>query len=281
MPPRFLERMQTQAAMQKQWHRDPHSGPPSYQHLESSLPSENPPTYQRAQRSSPPPPAYREHQYSHLASLIDLHSFPDRSTILVVGAYTRQGIHIVDRLLDHHYRVRGVVSNSREAAHAAKHFEARHGRENYTSCTVPDMAVDGAFDLPARFCSGVIFVSSHAGSIMSTDVETLAKVTNALDSAMRQSNMHRFVFCSTAPTAKTTDQSLVHPMIRSLQDTNVQPRRSAPPYEATDLVPHGATANDQVSVEIAIWDWVDLCQPGFVLDLGESRHRQMMYAGWG
>lgn len=116
---------------------------------------------------------------------------------------------------------------------------------------------------------------------MSTNVETLAKVTNALDSAMRVSNMHRFVFCSTAPTAKTADQSLVHPMIRALQDTNAQTQRPAPRYEATDLVTRNTASNDQVSVEIAIWDWVDLCQPGFVLDLGEFSYRQAMHASWG
>lgn len=237
MPPRYIKRMQTQAEAQKHWHQTHHSDPPPYHSVDATPEVINPPSYRRALRqpAPPPPPAYREHQYSHLTSSIDLHSFPDRARILVVGAYSRQGMNIISRLLDQHYRVRGVVSNAKEAAQTAKYFEARHGREHYRPLIIPNLASDDIFDVPASKCAGVVFVAGKSNVDPTSGEETLARVTNVLEAAMRQPRMDRFLYCSPRSEARTDD---------------LQP-----------------------SVELAIWDWVDSRQPGFALDIGKSTVR--------
>ncbi|KAM0714856.1 hypothetical protein Q7P37_009320 [Cladosporium fusiforme] len=255
MAPRFLVRMASQAAMQKQWHKeDANSDPPPYQHRRSLPPTQelslhialsrtllpdHPPSYNSLQDASTPPPAYRQHQYSHPASEIDLHSFPDESTILVIGAATRQGMHIIERLLEQHYRVRGVVSNSHEAAQTSKYFESKYDRDHFHPWIVPDMTRRGAFDLAIGECTGVVFVSSQPSPIAISRSEALTRVQNALTAAMSEARMTRFVYCS--PRAMTA-----HPSSRTAS-------------------PDG----DRTSVELAIWDCVDGRRPGFALDIGE------------
>lgn len=259
MPPRFMTRMAIQVEMQKQWHRDPQTNPPPYQDQQTTRFSDDPPAYRSVQQ---PPPAYRPSQYSNSVSGISLHSFPDRATVLVIGACTRQGMHIIDRLLEHDYRVRGVVSNAREAAQIAKYFEVRHDREHYNSWIIPDMSQDGAFSLAARSCSGIIFVTAQSSPIASSDDAALARVTSALTAAMKEAGMDRFIYCSPASSGRLRGNSLRHfesgrrhPLLSSELD-----REHTRPTESR---------NNHTPIEVAIWDWVDKRQPGFALDISE------------
>jgi NAD(P)-dependent dehydrogenase (short-subunit alcohol dehydrogenase family) len=258
--------MQNQAAMQKKWNRGHASGgPPAYQSLDPTIISENLPAY----RSCPPPPAYTECQHDESASSINLHSFPEGSTVLVIGAYTRQGMHIIDRLLEHQHSVRGIVANPRESAQTAKHFEARHGRERYQPCIISDPTAKDAFDAAARDCSGVVFVTNRSSPVAGCGVETLAKVMSVLGSAMIEADMNRFVYCYPAASSNEISQSMTGNNISSAQGEVVPTQ--PPSYESSrngselsrpETVPF--------SVELAIRDWIGVNQPGFALEIGES-----------
>lgn len=269
MAPRFLERMQTQDSMQKKWNRKHPSWPPAYQIMDTAtnMSSELLPAY----RSCPPPPAYSECLHDDSASSINLHSFPECSTVLVIGAYTRQGMHIIDRLLDHQHSVRGIVANAREAAQTEKHFEASHGRERYQPCIISDPTARNAFDAAARNCSGVIFVTNRSSPAAGCGVETLAKVMSVLGSAMEEAHMNRFVYCYPAAASNDFSQSMTrsHPSI----SRRYGPMSEDPPsYEvARNGSQQGRPETVPFSVELAIRDWIGVNQPGFALEIGESQ----------
>lgn len=268
MAPRFLERMQSQDSMQKKWNCRHPSWPPAYQIMSSTnMPSEPLPAY----RSCPPPPAYSECLHDDSASSINLHSFPERSTVLVIGAYTRQGMHIIDRLLDHQHSVRGIVANAREAAQTEKHFEASHGRERYQPCIISDPTARNAFDAAARDCSGVIFVTNRSSPAAGCGVETLAKVMSVLGSAMEEAHMNRFVYCYPAAASDDFSQSMTrsHP---SLSRRNAPRPIDPPSYEMARRGTEQARPETvPFSVELAIRDWIGVNQPGFALEIGKPR----------
>jgi len=267
MAPRFLERMQSQDSMQKKWNRRHPSWPPAYQIMDTTtnISPEALPAY----RSCPPPPAYSECLHDDSASSINLHSFPERSTVLVIGAYTRQGMHIIDRLLDHQHSVRGIVANAREAAQTEKHFEASHGRERYQPCIISDPTARNAFDAAARNCSGVIFVTNRSSPAAGCGVETLAKVMSVLGSAMEEAHMNRFVYCYPAAASNDFSQSMTrsHPSI----SRRYGPIPENPPsYEAArNGSQQSRPETVPFSVELAIRDWIGVNQPGFALEIGE------------
>jgi hypothetical protein len=273
---RFMSRMASKNAMQLEWQRH-HSSPPSYEQQSDSTPispispaSEQPPTYQRASRSCSAPPVYIQRQISNTDTIIDLYSFPPRSTILVVGAYTRQGMHIIDRLIENGHLVRGIVSNAREAAQVSKHFEASHGRGYYHSSIVTDMTVEGSLDSTARDCSGVVFVTSQSSPVMNSAEARVANVINALTSAVKQAKMDRFIYCSSPP---ATRPSNVISTIDEEEDDEPVSRNSAtqPPRPSQWLSrsSHEESITEETPIEIAMGKWIDLWEPKFALQTGK------------
>ena len=310
--------------MQIEWHRH-NSSPPSYpQSMQQqsqqttplssteSLPAHNnneePPSYQRISRSRSAPPAYIQRQTSHPDPIIDLYSFPPRSTILVVGAYTRQGMHIIDRLIENGHSVRGIVSNTREAAQVSKHFEASHGRGYYHSSIVTDLTVEGALDSTARHCSGVVFVTSQSSPSMTSTEERIANVLNTLASAVKEARMDRFIYCSSATppapvaaaaprppplnnqisTIDEEEDAEVDDSVASLYHAISSATQPQPPHPSRWLSnssrrsrsrsgsrsrcssPEESIITEETPIEIAIGRWMDLWKPKFALQTGKS-----------
>jgi hypothetical protein len=301
--------------MQVEWHRH-NSSPPSYpQSMQSqtpvssteSLPAHNEelPSYQRVSRSRSAPPAYIQRQVTRHAQdhIIDLYSFPPRSTILVVGAYTRQGMHIIDRLIENGHSVRGIVSSAREAAQVSKHFEASHGRGYFHSSIVTDMTVEGALDSTARHCSGVVFVTSQSSPISMSTEERIANVLNALTSAVKEARMDRFVYCSSdspSPVAAAAPQrslnnqistideeddgeddesvaSLYHAISTTAAQQSPQPSRwlgsrssSRSSSRNRNRSSEESSIAEETPLEVAIAKWVDRWGPKFALQTGKS-----------
>jgi hypothetical protein len=283
---RFMSRMASKNAMQLEWHRH-HSSPPSYEQQSDSTPvspispvTEQPPTYQRASRSCSAPPVYIQRQISHTETIIDLYSFPPRSTILVVGAYTRQGMHIIDRLIENGHLVRGIVSNAREAAQVSKHFEASHGRGYYHSSIVTDMTVEGALDSTARTCSGVVFVTSQSSPMVTSTEERVANVINALTSAVKEAKMDRFIYCSSPPAIRplnaisTIDEEDDEPVSRN--STTQPPRPSQ--WLSSRNGGHEESITEETPIEIAMGKWIDLWEPKFALQTGKSLSTRLVIA---
>jgi hypothetical protein len=295
--------------MQVEWHRH-NSSPPSYpQSMQSQTPvssteslpapAEELPSYQRVSRSCSAPPAYIQRQTTTQDHIIDLYSFPPRSTILVVGAYTRQGMHIIDRLIENGHSVRGIVSSAREAAQVSKHFEASHGRGYYHSSIVTDMTVEGALDSTVRHCSGVVFVTSQSSPIMMSTKERIANVLNALTSAVKETRMDRFVYCSSdsplpaavAPQRPLNNQistideeddddesvaSLYH-AVSTTAAQSLQPSRwlsssrsSSRSGSRSSHREESSSIKEETPLDIAIGRWVDLWEPKFALQTGKS-----------
>jgi hypothetical protein len=212
---------------------------------------------------------YLQRQISHTETIIDLYSFPPRSTILVVGAYTRQGMHIIDRLIENGHLVRGIVSNAREAAQVSKHFEASHGRGYYHSSIVTDMTVEGALDLTTRGCSGAVFVTSQSSPLTSSTEERVSSIINALTSAVKEANMDRFIYCSSPPAIRPINQ------ISTIEEDEEPVSRHSttqPPRPSQWLSRNGGheeSITEETPIEIAMGKWIDLWEPKFALQTGK------------
>lgn len=226
---------------------------------------------------------YIQRQNSHTETIIDLYSFPPRSTILVVGAYTRQGMHIIDRLIENGHLVRGIVSNAREAAQVSKHFEASHGRGYYHSSIVTDLTVEGALDSTARACSGVVFVTSQA-SLMSSTEDRVSSVVNALTSAVKEATMDRFIYCSSKPaivrplnnaisTIDEEDGDDDEPALPRHSTTQPPPRPSPAQWLSSRSGGHEESMTEKTPVEIAMGKWIDSWEPKFALQTGKRPPR--------
>jgi hypothetical protein len=261
MSPRFLERMQIQAAMQTKWNSNPLPGPPAYQYVDPETTPENVPTHQTC-----PPPAYIENSHDDSGLGISFQSFPQGSTVLVIGAYTRQGMRIIDRLLQHQFSVRGIVINAREFVQTAKYFEAIHGPDRYQPSIISDPTAEGAFDAVAKTCSGVVYVTNRSSPITGSSVETLARVMSVLGSAMREADMTRFMYCYPAAATDEFSQSMVERTVSPAQDESAPAH--PPSYESTQNE-QNRPENVPFSVELAIRNWIGSNQPGFSLDISK------------
>ena len=138
-------------------------------------------------------------------------AIPKDSLILVTGANSWQGIHIVDQLLQQSYRVRGTVRDAEKAVWTSKYFKDRYGIGRYTTAIIQDMAKEHAFDIAVRGCSGVVHVASVTS--MSPDpneviTPTIAGAINALEAAGKELGVKRFVHCSSVDAAVSHDRGV-------------------------------------------------------------------------
>jgi uncharacterized protein YbjT (DUF2867 family) len=76
---------------------------------------------------------------------IELPALPIGCTILVTGANSYVGTHIIDQLLKLDYKIRGTVRSVEKASWMAKLF-AKYGRDALELVQVTDISVRGAFD---------------------------------------------------------------------------------------------------------------------------------------
>lgn len=116
---------------------------------------------QTTQKALPsPPPVYNQQSTPQRLSFEPQPAILRDSLVLVTGANSWQGIHIVDQLLERGYRVRGTVRDGDKAVWVSKFFGERYGAGRFFSAVIPDMAAKNAFDLAVRGCSGVVHVAS-------------------------------------------------------------------------------------------------------------------------
>ncbi|KAJ5642853.1 uncharacterized protein N7484_005360 [Penicillium longicatenatum] len=124
-------------------------------------------------------------------------ALPQGSLILVTGASGFLASHIITEALHLGFCVRGVVRSKDKG----KQTEALFNSPKYSSVVVQDMAADKPFDGVLHDVDGII----HCASVttFSPDAEsvippTITGTLNILHAAIRQSNVVRFVYTSSA-----------------------------------------------------------------------------------
>ena len=219
---------------------------------------------------SPPPPQYYQVNSAN-AMGFDSPSLPRDSLVLVTGANSWQGMHIVDQLLEHGYRVRGTVRDAEKAVWTSKYFKDRYGAGRYTTAVIPDMVPQGAFDLAARGCSGVIHVASNTSFSPDPNVvipPSIAGAVNALEAAAKEPQVKRFVYCSSVSAAVNSGTGVRnHVTSDSWNMSAFSKAWEPPPYE--DDRCWAVYCSSKMQTEQAVWRWYKERRPQFVLNAGK------------
>jgi len=201
----------------------------------------------------------------------DVPALPKDSLVLVTGANSWQGMHIVDQLLEHGYRVRGAVRDAEKAISTVKYFTNKYGAGQYTTAVIPDMIPQGAYDIAARGCSGLI----HVASIMTFSPDpnevitpSIAGVLNALEAAAKEPNMKRFVYCSAAAAAVSQGTGMRNEVTN--ESWNMSAFKTAweapPPYDADRA--WAVFSSSKMQAEQTVWRWYHARRPQFALNTG-------------
>lgn len=293
MPPRFLERMARQAQTLQDVFGDAKNDPPPYLNNRSSrAKSEASSQHSQLKPLPTPPPQYAPDTRPMPA--IEQLALPKDSIVLVTGAnswqgeskyncvlglrrstltyYYLTGMHIVDQLLEHGYRVRGTVRDADKAVYTAKYFKDKYGIGCYSTAIIQDMSKQWAFDIAVRGCVGIV----HVASVMTmspnpTEVITpsIAGAINALEAAHKEINLKRFVLCSGVGAAVSCYRSERNEITsESWNMLDFEDAWAPEPYE--DSRAHAVAASSKMQTEAAVWRWYNRRKPQFVLNTGES-----------
>ena len=202
-----------------------------------------------------PPPHYNQINKPMTGPEQQAVAIPRDSLILVTGANSWQGLHIVDQLLDQGYRVRGTVRDAEKAVWTGKYFKDRYGAGRYTTSIIQDMAKQFAFDIAVRGCSGVIHVASVTKASPDPDeiiTPSIAGAINALEAAAREAGVKRFVYCSSVAAAVSHDRGVRNEITsESWNMLDFEDAWAPPPYQADRLRP--VQASSKMQTEAAVW----------------------------
>ena len=89
-------------------------------------------------------------------------NLPTGSLVLVTGANGFVASHVVDRLLEDGFNVRGSVRSEEKGEWLHEVFEAKYGKGRFATVVIPNMELDGAFDAAVKGVAGIC----HTASIM-------------------------------------------------------------------------------------------------------------------
>nr|BAW27599.1 putative ketoreductase [Aspergillus stellatus] len=125
------------------------------------------------------------------------YSFPPGSTVLVTGANSFLGSHVINILLELGYRVRGTVRSPRPWLN--EYFSARYGSNSFETAIVADFQLPHAFDEAISGVSGVV----HMAQAMPWDPSnsdpvgyTVAGTLHLLEAAAKEQSVKRVVLAS-------------------------------------------------------------------------------------
>jgi nucleoside-diphosphate-sugar epimerase len=197
-------------------------------------------------------------------------ALPPGSLVLVTGANSWQGMHVVDKLLEMGFRVRGTVRDAEKAISTSKYFNERYGPGRYTTAVIPSMVPQGAFDIAVRGCSGVV----HIASVMSFSsnpheviTPTIAGALNALEASAKDPGIKRFVYCSAAAAAVSQGTGSRH--VVTSDSWNMAAFKAA--WEPSPYEPERAWAvfsSSKMQAEQAVWRWCRANKPAFAVNTG-------------
>lgn len=199
---------------------------------------------------------------------LPLTAIPSGSTVLVIGATSFIGSHIIQRFLALGYKVRGTDYDISKASFLTSETFASYATNgSFEFIHVPDILTENAFDTAIKGVSAVVYVSSIQLDPDPHNVipQNANAVVNALKAAVEEHSVVRFVQTSSLGAAFTPDSD---PSIRldanSWNDSAVELAWAPPPYDWSRAgVIYIAS---KVAAEKALWKFVEEEKPRFTVN---------------
>ncbi|KAM0541480.1 hypothetical protein ACHAPJ_013215 [Fusarium lateritium] len=195
---------------------------------------------------------------------------PVGSWVLVTGATGFVASHVTRQLLERGYKVRGTVRDLTQASWLIKdHFKTYVESGDLGLVTVPDLAVDGAFDDAVKGVSAII----HIATIATFDPNpnniippTVAGTKSILEAAAREPSVKRVVFTSSIvaalfPVAGINTRADRH----TWNDAAEKAAWAPPPYDASRAF--STYAASKLAAEKEVWDFVSEIKPQYSVNV--------------
>jgi nucleoside-diphosphate-sugar epimerase len=214
---------------------------------------------------------------------------PPGSLVLVTAANSYIGAHVVDLLLGMGYKVRGTVRNFHKCRWLLDYFDNKYGKGAFELVVVEDMAAGGAYinaikGTPSIFLdltclsaqttilgvAGVVHVASPTQTALDPErVVPIAVngVLEALNSAMNESNILRFVLTSSSVAVVEPAQAQKSIVTSDMwnEEAVEQVRAPSPHNQNRALAVYAAS---KVKSEQAMWEWKTNSRPSFTANSG-------------
>ncbi|KAL7917176.1 hypothetical protein ACQKWADRAFT_324866 [Trichoderma austrokoningii] len=178
------------------------------------------------------------------------------SLILVTGANSYIGSHIIDLLLELDYNVRGTL------------FGDKYGSNRFETIIIPELQKEGALDDAMNKVSGVVHVATDTSlnpdaNKVIPNVKKAAR--NILEAAMKQSSIKRFVLTSSSSAAYFANLSQkVIITEESWNEVALQAAYStSTPHEQMPFIVYAAS---KLESERTAWGWFKHNQPDFEMN---------------
>ncbi|KAB2574784.1 NAD-dependent epimerase/dehydratase [Lasiodiplodia theobromae] len=190
-------------------------------------------------------------------------AIPKGSTVLVTGVNGLIGSHVADKFLQSGYKVRGTVRDTKKNAWMSEFFDEKYGKGNFELVSVPDMAVEGAFDEAKKGVAAFVHVASNV-SFDSNPQNVIPTVVNgalvAAKAAASEPSIKRFVLTSStwaalmpiADTKQEIDEKVWNE--EAVKEAWTEGARSP----AHGAIVYGASKAES---EKALWKWVEETKP--------------------
>ncbi|KAH7043771.1 hypothetical protein B0J12DRAFT_578336 [Macrophomina phaseolina] len=191
-------------------------------------------------------------------------AIPQGSTVLVTGVNGFIGGQVADKFLDSGYKVRGTVRDIKKNAWISELFSERYGKGTFELVCVPDMSVEGAYDVVKKGVSAFI----HVASVLSWDTNpnnvippVINGVLTAAKAAASESSVQRFVFTSSV-------YSTVMPAVDTKIVVDENTWNNAAVENAWKECADGRTvyAASKTQSEQALWKWLTEKRPDMVVN---------------
>lgn len=113
-------------------------------------------------------------------------NLPKGSLILVTGVNGFVASHVVDRLLEDGFNVRGSVRSEEKGKWLHQVFGSRYGKGRFETVIVPDMQADGAFDAAVKGVTGICHTASIMTFVDKPEEVIPTVVSHAHDTSMKK-----------------------------------------------------------------------------------------------
>jgi nucleoside-diphosphate-sugar epimerase len=195
-------------------------------------------------------------------------AIPDGGQVLVIGAASFVGSHVVSEFLKKGYKVRATDYDISKALWLAEdQFKSYAATGHFEFVCVPDIMAENAFVEVLTDVSAVIYVAAVVTKPNPNDTipQNIEGTLNCLRQAAKQPTVVRFVMTSSYGAAFNTvpDPSIVLNQT-AWNETAVKLAWAPPPYDISRIGP--VYKASKVEQEKALWKFVEEEKPPFVVN---------------